>query len=72
MNACINDKSAEAQQLFDRYSAIIDLRNTTTDRDTWMRLDHEAKVTWNKWLKAQEAATMRSDPDSYTNDQRMS
>lgn len=72
MNPNTNDKElirSQAAQLFDRYNVLMELRNSTADRATWMKLDHEAKKVWHEWLRLNQMLTMISDPASYSIEQ---
>ena len=62
----------EAAQLWDRYTAIISLRDDETDSQIAQRLTFEATKTFQQWVKLSEKLTMRSAPESYPAEQKLS
>lgn len=57
--------TSNTAELFDRYDAIISLRNTAPNREAWLKLDKEAQKAWCEWKAAFQRSTMRDDPEIY-------
>lgn len=62
----------EVQQLHDKYEAVLALRDAHRNNpEMWRKLDHEQKKVFRAYLFALQGVTMRSNPDSYYDDQKL-
>jgi hypothetical protein len=51
----------QAAMLLDKYQAIMQLVAIEDNPETVTRLRHEARKTWNEWLKASEQLITRDE-----------
>jgi hypothetical protein len=61
----------EIARLYDRYEAILALRDAEKDPAKYRQLDHAQQAAFREWLFAMQKATMCSDEGAYTDDQKL-